>query len=226
MIRTEVLHQPSYALARVSFDRGDKIRAESGAMVSMSGSVQIETKATGGLMKSLGRAVLGGESFFQNTFVATEDGSEVTLAPNLSGDIMVMELNRSEMIVQAGSYLASDMDVTVDSKWGGSRGFFGGEGLFMLKCSGTGTLILSSYGAIHKVSVPAGKEYVVDTGHIVAFDSHMSYNVTKAGNWKSTIFGGEGFVCRFQGGGDLYLQTRSPEAFLGWLVPQLPTRSN
>jgi len=226
MIRTEILYQPSYSLARVTLDRGDKIRAEAGAMVSMSGGVDIETKATGGLMKSLGRSLLGGESFFQNTFISSRGGSEVTLAPNLSGDIMVMELKNSDMIVQAGSYLASDMEITVDSKWGGSRSFFGGEGLFMLKCSGTGTLIVSSYGAIHKVTIPAGDTYTVDTGHIVAFDSHLSYQVTKAGNWKSTIFGGEGFVCKFSGGGDVYLQTRSPEAFLGWLLPQLPKTGN
>jgi uncharacterized protein (TIGR00266 family) len=226
MIRTDILYQPSYALARVTMDRGDQIRAEAGSMVSMSGTVQIETKATGGLMKSLSRSFLGGESFFQNTFTATADGSEVTFAPHLTGDIMVMELANTDLIVQSGSYLASDMEITVDSKWGGSRSFFGGEGLFMLKCSGTGTLIVSSYGAIHKVSVPAGQTYIVDTGHIVAFDSHMTYNVRKAGSWKSTIFGGEGFVCEFQGGGDIYLQTRSAEAFLGWLIPRLPQRSS
>ena len=176
-------------------------------------------------MKSLGRSLLGGESFFQNTFTATTPG-EVTLAPELPGDILTFDLAGHEIIVQSGSYLGSHTNIQVETKWGGAKTFFGGEGLFMLKCSGTGTLIIASYGAIHRVSVPAGQNYVVDTGHIVAFPSTMTYNVRKVGGLKSTIFGGEGLVCDFQGPGDLFLQTRSPQAFLSWLIPQLPNKNS
>ena len=224
-MQTEILYQPAYSLCRVLLSPGESMRAESGAMVSMSGGVRIETAATGGIMKSLGRSLLGGESFFQNTFHA-DQGGEVTLAPELPGDIMTFELGGQELIVQSDSYVASNTDIQVESKWGGAKTFFGGEGLFMLKCRGNGTLIISSYGAIHKVAVPAGQNYVVDTGHIVAFPATMTYNVRKVGGMKSTIFGGEGLVCDFQGPGELYLQTRSPQAFLSWLIPQLPSRNS
>ena len=224
-MQTEILYQPSYALCRIQLAPGESVRAESGAMVSMDGSVRVETKATGGMLKSLSRSFLGGESFFQNTFSA-DSGGELTVAPSLPGDIMTLELAGHEIVVQSGSYLASSPEVVVESKWGGGRSFFGGEGLFMLRCTGSGTLIISSYGSIHKVSVPAGKSYIVDTGHIVAFPMSMPYQVQKVGSWKSSILGGEGFVCAFQGPGDLYLQTRSPEAFLSWLIPQLPSRNS
>lgn len=224
-METQVLYQPSYAVCKLLLRRGESARAESGAMVGMSGGISIETKATGGLFKSLGRSLLGGESFFQNTFTAEEDG-ELLVAPNLPGDIMVRELTGQDLIVQSGSYLASSTSITVDSKWGGSRTFFGGEGLFMLRCSGAGTLVTSSFGAIHKVTLAAGQRYTIDTGHIVAFDAHMTYGVRKVGSWKATIFGGEGLVVDFTGPGDVYLQTRSPESFLGWLIPQLPNRSS
>jgi uncharacterized protein (TIGR00266 family) len=114
------------------------------------------------------------------------------------------------------------MGIEVDTKWGGAKSFFGGEGLFMLRCSGSGQVILSSYGAIHKVELAAGERYTVDTGHIVAFDSHVPYSIRKAGSWKSTIFGGEGLVADYQGPGNIFLQTRSQEAFLGWIIPRLP----
>ena len=226
MIKTELLYQPSYSLARVTMDQGDQLRAEAGAMVSMNGAVSIETRATGGFLKSLKRSVLGGESFFMNTFHATANGAEVTLAPSLPGDISTFDLQNNEIIVQSGSYLASEMDVAVETKWGGAKTFFGGEGLFMLRCSGSGLLIVSSYGAIHKVEIPAGQTYTVDTGHIVAFDAQLNYLVKKAGSWKSTIFGGEGLVVEFQGPGNLFLQTRSQEAFLSWLIPNLPRDSS
>jgi uncharacterized protein (TIGR00266 family) len=224
-VQTEILYQPSYALCRFSLRQGEKIRAESGAMVSMAG-VDVETQATGGLFKSLGRSLLGGESFFQNTFTAQADGAELTVAPDLPGDIAVMPLNGQELVVQSGSYLASELGITVDTKWGGARSFFGGEGLIMLRCAGTGLLVLSSYGAIHRVSIPAGAAYTVDTGHIVAFAGGAQYRVRKVGSWKSTIFGGEGLVVDFAGPTDLYLQTRSPEAFLSWLIPNLPNKSS
>ena len=64
----EILHRPSYSLAVTKLSPNERIRAEAGAMVSMSSGVNIETKAEGGIFKSLGRAVLGGESFFQNFF--------------------------------------------------------------------------------------------------------------------------------------------------------------
>jgi len=201
--------------------QGETIRAESGAMVGMDAAITIQTQATGGFLKSISRSFLGGESFFQNTFTAEADG-QILFAPSLPGDIMVMELTGSDLIVQSGSYLASSTTVTVDSKWGGARSFFGGEGLFMLRCSGNGTLIISSFGAIHKATLPAGQRFTLDTGHIVAFDAHMPYGVRKVGSWKSTILGGEGLVVDFTGPGDLYLQTRSPESFLSWLIPNLP----
>ena len=75
VIKTELLYQPAYAVARVTLDRGDVVRAEAGAMVSMSSGLKIETKATGGVFKSLKRSMLGGESFFMNTFHAETDGS-------------------------------------------------------------------------------------------------------------------------------------------------------
>jgi uncharacterized protein (TIGR00266 family) len=224
MFSTEILYQPAYAMARLGMDRGAEVRVEAGAMVSMSGTIEVETKAQGGLLKSLSRSMLGGESFFMNTFRSTADNSELVLAPALPGDIVVMPLEGQELIVQSGSYLASDLSVSVDTKWGGAKSFFGGEGLFMLRCAGHGTLIVSSYGAIHRVSIPAGETYVIDTGHLVAFNAQMPYQVNKVGSWKSTVFGSEGFVIRFQGPGDVFMQTRSPQTFLGWLIPQLPTQ--
>jgi uncharacterized protein (TIGR00266 family) len=225
-MKVEVFYQPSYSVARVTLANGEEVRAESGAMVSMDSQIEIETKATGGLLKSLSRSLLGGESFFQNTFKSTADGTQILFAPSLPGDITTMELTYGDMIVQSGSYLASDVGVQVDSKWGGSRTFFGGEGLFMLRCSGQGTLIVSSFGAIHKHTLAPGQRYTVDTGHIVAFQGGIQYSVRKVGSWKSTVFGGEGLVVDFTGPGDLFLQTRSPESFLGWLIPNLPTRNN
>ena len=220
-MKYEVKYSPAYALGVISLDAGEQIQAETGAMVSMSDTIEIETGMKGGLMSGLKRSVLGGESFFINTFTA-EAAGELTVAPALPGDILALEVADTPVLVQSGSFLAATPDVTIDTKWGGSKTFFSREGLFLLKCTGKGTLFLSSYGAIHLVELTDGQRYAVDTGHMVAFDESVQYEVGRAGGWKSTLLGGEGLVCNLTGPGRFYLQTRSPDSFVAWLVPQLP----
>lgn len=220
-MKYEVKYGPSYALGIISLDAGEKVQAETGAMVSMSDSIKIETGMKGGILGGLKRSVLGGESFFLNTFEAEQPG-EVTIAPALPGDIIALDLAGQTLLVQSGSFLAATPDVEIDTKWGGGKTFFSREGLFLLKCSGSGTIFISSYGGIHLVDLDAGQRYVVDTGHMVAFDESVQYDVGRAGSWKSTLLGGEGLVCKLTGPGRFYLQTRNPESFLQWLVPKLP----
>ena len=219
----EILYKPSYSLAVLNLNRNEEIAAEAGAMVSMSPTISIETKARGGILSSLTRTFMGGESFFLNTFRAEEAG-EITLAPSLPGDIAHMDMKGETLLVQSGSYMACSSTITVDTTWGGAKTFFSKEGLFLLRAQGRGDLFVSSYGAIHEKELKHGESYIVDTGHMVAFDQNVEYRVTRIGGLKSTLFSGEGLVVELTGPGKIYLQSRSPDAFLSWLIPQLPGR--
>lgn len=216
----EIEHGPAYALGVVRLAAGEQFQAEAGAMVSMSDSIKLTTEARGGLLKGLKRSVLGGESFFINTFEA-EGAGEVTVAPALPGDIVALEVTEP-LLIQSGSFLAATPGVEVDTKWGGGKTFFSREGLFLLRCTGQGTVFVSSYGAIRLIELGAGERYTVDTGHMVAFDETVRYDVGRSGGWKTTLFSGEGLVAKLEGPGRFYLQTRSPQSFIEWLAPQLP----
>lgn len=222
-MEVDIQHRPSYAMATIKLAAGETIEAEAGSMVGMSDGVEIKTETKGGLMKGLKR-MIGGESFFINTFAAP-NGGEVLVAPSLPGDIVHKRVE-GVMMLQSGSYIASSTGITVDSKWGGAKTFFGGEGLFLLRAEGSGDLVISSYGAIEEMELAAGQKFTIDTGHVVAFDEGMNFEVRKVGGWKSTFFSGEGLVVEITGPGKLLLQTRSPEAFLSWLIPQLPKPSS
>jgi uncharacterized protein (TIGR00266 family) len=223
-MQVEVLASPSFAFATITIPAGGELHAEAGAMAAYSDGVEVETKARGGMMAGLRRSVLGGESFFINTFRAPRGGS-VSVAPALPGDLALIPVEAGRtLMVQSGSWIASDPGVEVDTKWGGAKTFFSGEGLFLLRCTGQGDLLVSSYGAILSRTLAAGEGYTLDTGHVVAFDDSVHYEVHKAGNWKTTMLGGEGLVTRFEGPGRLWLQTRSPQDLVGWLVPKLPTQ--
>ncbi len=221
----DIRHQPSYALLNVELDQSEQIQAEAGAMVSHSDGVTVDTEAQGGIVDSLKRKALGGESFFMNTFTAQRPG-EVTLAPPLPGDMVGHHLDNERLLVQSGSFVAAEPGIDIDTQFGGGRTFFGGEGLFLLDLQGVGHTFLSSFGAIERVDLGPGENYTVDTGHIVAFEGTTSFDVRKVGGLKSTLFSGEGLVCEFEGAGTVWVQTRSTDAFLSWLMPNMQSDSS
>jgi uncharacterized protein (TIGR00266 family) len=220
----EILHQPSFALAVVQLAAEQAIQAEAGAMVSMSANVELQSQMKGGLMGAFKRAV-GGESAFVSTFTARGGPGEVTFAPGSPGDIAAIEMSNQLFYVQSSSYLAGDAGLQVDTRWGGAKSFFGGEGLFVLQVSGTGLLLLSSFGAIHRKRLAAGERYVVDTGHLVAWEGTTQYTLRKAaaGFFRSMV-SGEGVVAEFTGPGEILIQTRNLAALAGLLKPFFPTQ--
>jgi len=221
----EVLHQPSFALAVIKLQAEQAIQAEAGAMVSMSANIELQSQMKGGLFGALKRAA-GGESAFVSTFTARGSPGEVTLAPGGPGDIAALEMGNQVFFVQSSSYLAGDTGLTVDTRWGGAKSFFGGEGLFVLQVSGSGVLLVSSFGAIHRKRLAAGERYVVDTGHLVAWEGTTQYTLRKAaaGFFRSMV-SGEGVVAEFVGPGEILIQTRNLAAFAGLMRPFFPTQS-
>lgn len=223
-MQVEIKYSPSYSLAICTLEDKDKIVTEAGAMVSMSKGMQMETKARGGMLKSLGRSVLTGESFFQNTYVSPPGGGEITLAPDLPGDIVFLELDNDKFYIQSGSFLACDDEITLNSKFSG-KSLFAGEGLTVIEAVGSGKLLLSSFGAIFKKELGAGEKYIVDTQHIVAWSDGMGFETKAVGGVKSTLFSKEGFVVELTGPGVVFGQTRSPRAFIQWIGSKMTTSS-
>lgn len=224
-METKILYKPSYSMAQVALSPGEKIKTEAGAMVSMSEGISMETEMKGGLLKALSRSLLGGESFFINTYKAPGSGGKMDLSAPLPGDMFVLDLDKP-MLIQSGSYVASEMSIEINTKWGGVKTFFASEGLFLLRASGTGQIILSSFGAIHEMNLKAGEKYTIDSGHFVAFDENVGFDVRAIGGLKSTFFSGEGLVVDVTGPGKVLLQSRSTDSFLSWLIPKLPKDKN
>jgi uncharacterized protein (TIGR00266 family) len=222
----QILHQPSFSLAVLQLQAEQSIQAESGAMVSMSANVELQSQMKGGIFGAIKRAA-GGESAFISTFTARGGPGEVTLAPGAPGDIAAIELSGQPFFVQSSSYLAGDASLTVDTKWGGAKSFFSGEGLFVLLVQGQGLLLVSSFGAIYRKQLRAGERYVVDTGHLVAWEGSMQYTLRKAASgFFRSIMSGEGIVAEFSGPGELLIQTRNLAALAGLLKPFFPTQGS
>ena len=218
-------HQGAFALAVIQLQPEQTISAEAGAMVTMSANVELYYEMRGGVFGALKRAV-GGESAFVSTFTAKGGPGEVTFAPGAPGDVVGIEMQNQTFMVQSSSYLAGDTSLVVDTKFGGAKSFFGGEGLFLLQVSGAGLLLVSSFGAIHRRTLRPGEQYVVDTGHLVAWEAQMPYNIRKAAKsgYLRSFLSGEGMVAEFTGPGEILIQTRNLAAFASMLKPFFPTQ--
>lgn len=206
-MRWEKVCSPAYTVLKVWLEPGERVVAEAGALLLARGEVEVET-STGGVLRGLKRALLGGESLFLNTYVA-RSRAELWFVPSVPGDIEAIELSGDEWYVQDMSYLAHYGDVEISTKWLGVKGLFAEGELFWLKVSGTGTVWVNGYGAIELVEVGPGETVTVDNYHLVAMPASTEYKIRMFGRkWKSFLFGGEGLVLEVQGPTKLLVQTR------------------
>jgi uncharacterized protein (TIGR00266 family) len=218
-MNVEVRHNPSFAVARVTLEPDEQLRAESGAMMATSYGVGMESSTQGGVMKGLKRSFLGGESLFITTYKAPAEGGWVDVAHHLSGDIVVAGVTaESPMSITKGCWLASAPGIDLDTKWGGFKNMFGGEGGFLIHATGHGTILLACYGAIDTIGLREGESVTIDSGHVVAFGPTVTSQLRKAtGGAIQMLKSGEGFVFDFTGPGWVMTQSRNPSALEAWI---------
>jgi uncharacterized protein (TIGR00266 family) len=221
-MEVEIRDSPSFAVGRCTLAPGEAMKAEAGAMMAHSIGLEVEAKVQGGLMKGLKRSILGGESLFMTTWTAPEGGGWIDVAANLPGDLSVLDIS-GEMNVTQGAWLASTNEIELDTKWGGFKNVFGDEGGFLIRCNGTGKIVVACYGAIEALELAAGEKVVLDSGHLVAFDPTVEFITRKVTKGiMQTLKSGEGFVMEFTGPGRVLTQTRNPQGLIGWLTTELP----
>jgi uncharacterized protein (TIGR00266 family) len=226
-MNVEIRHNPSFAAARVHLEAHEELRAESGAMMATSYGMGVEASTQGGLVRGLKRSFLGGESLFLTTYRAPAEGGWVDVAHHLPGDIVVAGVDPDNpMSITKGCWLASSASIELDTKWGGFKNMFGGEGGFLVHATGQGTILLACYGAIDTISLAPGQSVTIDSGHVVAFGPHVTSQLRKAtGGAIQMLKSGEGFVFDFTGPGWVMTQSRNPSALEAWIRAIMPGQS-
>jgi uncharacterized protein (TIGR00266 family) len=224
----EILAHPASSVAKLTLDAEETITCEVGAMIAMTTGIGVTTTSgkkggSGGFLKGMKR-MFAGENFFLNHFTAEEPDQTLIIGPTLLGDVVFHDLRGGTLIIQGSSWLASDEHIEIDATWQGwGKALFSGESMFWVKATGDGAVFLSSFGAIYEVDIDG--EYIVDTGHIVAFEDTLQFKIVKAGkSLIGSILGGEGLVCRFSGQGKLYCQSHNPPSFGKAIGPKLKPR--
>lgn len=229
-MQIEMGYKPSQTLAKLTLNQNEKVHVETGAMVGMSTNLKLETSTGGGVLKGLKR-MFSGESFFKNSYTAEGGSGELLLGAPFCGDMVVLDLQPGQSYcISNTAFVASSHEVEVETKLSGFKGFFSGAGLFIMKViqkssSQSGQVIASAFGAIEMME--CNGKMVIDTGHLIAWDSALTYQVGKSGSgWIASFFSGEGLVCHFSGQGRIWIQTRNPTEYGRSLGSRMPPRNN
>jgi uncharacterized protein (TIGR00266 family) len=115
--------------------------------------------------------------------------------------------------------------VDINTKLGGMKSFFSGEGVFVMQATSQqpGQLVIGAFGGVQQLNCDGN--LVIDTGHLVAWDASLTYKVGKSGGgWIASFLSGEGLVCHFQGQGRIWIQTRNPVEYGRTVGSMLPPR--
>lgn len=223
-MRYEILGEEAFPILKIELKQGERLKAESDAMVAMDSDMHLSGSMNGGIVRAVARR-FAGESFFLQEYHAAQKPCWAMLGTKIPGTIRPLAIKPNESWrVQKGSFLAAESTVQISARVQGiGKSLFGGEGFFVVQLSGNGQAFLSSYGGIYEIDIAEGEEILVDSGHLVAWPDKMKYSIGKsATSWLNAFLSGEMFAVRFYGPGKVYIQSRNAKTFVGWLLSLLP----
>lgn len=219
----------------VSLKQGESIFCESDAMVMMEETLDLSGRVQGGMAQALLRRFANDESFFQQHIEATRGEGDCLLSPILPGAMEVLEVGAKQYNLSDGVYVAATSNVQVTARMQGiGNALFANTGGFMIgQTSGKGQVVVSGFGALFTVPVKPGKAAIIDNGHVVAWDSTLSYEIATStaqnrgifGNLVNSVTTGEGIVLRFTGSGSVVVCSRNRDSFVTWLSARLAGKS-
>lgn len=221
----------------VSMKRGEKIYCESDAMVMIEQNLELKGKLQGGVVQSFLRRFANDESLFQQHIEAVHGDGDCLLSSTLDGDMQVLDVGNVQYTLSDGAFVAATDTVDIQVKMQGLGGALFGQtgGFLVMHTSGHGQVVVSGFGTLFEVEVAPGKDVIIDNGHVVCWDSRLTYNLSVStsrssgllGNLVNSVTSGEGMVLRFSGQGKVVICSRNRGNFLQWLSSKIsPTRSN
>jgi uncharacterized protein (TIGR00266 family) len=225
-------------IVEVELDPGETVIAEAGGMNYMDSDIQFETKmgdgsapdgGFGGILKTIGKRVLTGESLFMTHFTNRGSGKKrVAFGAPYPGKIIPMQLRElgGEIVCQKDAFLCAAMGTAVGIAFNKrlGAGLFGGEGFIMQRLTGDGLAFVHAGGTIIKREL-RGEKLLVDTGCLVALTPGIQYDIERVGGLKSMVFGGEGlFLASLQGHGTVWLQSLPFSRLADRILASAPSR--
>lgn len=221
----KVQENDPFAVASIQMNQGEIAKIKTGAVlyfndqIKLEGGINSQKKGLGGVVSALGRSIASGETMFVSSAQAIGDQAEITVAPQVPGNILQLSVDNAHRYhLNDGAFLASDnsVDYKITRQAIGKSIFGGTGGFFIMETEGSGNLLVSAFGNFMKLTLDGSQTYSVDNYHVVAWSTTLDYDIRPA----SGVIGfktGEGLINHFSGQGEVYIQTRNLSDFGGAL---------
>jgi uncharacterized protein (TIGR00266 family) len=212
-------------LVTIEIQPGEKIFAEAGSMVYMSGNINMEAKMRGGLLKGIGRKFMG-ETLFLTEFTSVNGNGMISFGGTAPGTIKALDItSNNQWMVQKDAFLvaedAIEMSVGFQKKLGSI--FFGGEGFILQRIGGQGKVFIHACGDFVEFNLESNQVLKVDTGSVVGWEESVDFDIERVKGIKTMFFGGEGlFLTTLKGPGKVILQSMNLANLASALAPFLP----
>jgi uncharacterized protein (TIGR00266 family) len=193
---------------------GEAVISEAGELSWMTQAIQMTTHTQlgggGGFFGAIKR-VAGGGTLFMTEYTAAGMPGEIAFATKIPGHILPIEVAQGqEYMVHRHGFLCATQQIQLGVGFQQSlgAGIFGGDGFLLQKISGFGTAWLELSGEVIVKDLRPGEMLRVHPGHVGAFTSSVSFQITRVPGIKNMIFGGDGlFLAALTGPGRVWLQT-------------------
>ncbi|MDR0949457.1 MAG: TIGR00266 family protein [Lachnospiraceae bacterium] len=221
--------QMQFPMATISMQHGEGCRISSGSMVYHSDGVTLQAHLNGkggGIGKFVGalaRSAVSGESVFITEVSCNAASGDVAIAPSIPGSITSLDVGTRQYCLNDYTFLAMESTVNYSMKRQniGKAIFSRSGGLFVMHTEGQGKMLINSFGSIKEIMLDNVRNFAVDNGHVVAWDSTLNYEIKLQSGFFGSIGTGEGLINVFNGTGRLLIQSLNLDAFGGVLTPYL-----
>ncbi|MGM0608156.1 MAG: TIGR00266 family protein [Candidatus Muiribacteriota bacterium] len=214
-------------LLEFTLNQGQKIISQAGAMKWMSNSVNMETKASGGVT-GIFKRVVSGEGIFLVNFTGEKDGDKLAFGHTFPGKIIPWDVSVKPIICQKRAFLCMtegvELDIHIKKRL--SVGFFGGEGFIMQKIHGNGMAFLEVDGEAVEIDLAHGESIKVETSAVAMYEQGVDMSINFVKGLSNIFFGGEGlFLTTLTGPGKVWLQTMPIQSMVAEMSSFLPKPS-
>ncbi len=227
----------------IELDPKESVVAEAGSMMYKDSTIVMDTifgdgsgskVDSGGLFDKLvgaGKRLITGESLFTTVFTHHGEGkAKLAFAAPYPGRIIPVDLSKmsnNTLICQKDCFLAAAKGVSIGIHFQKKilTGLFGGEGFIMQKLEGNGMVFIHAGGMLKEIELKRGDVLHLDTGCLVAMESHIDFDLEQAGGIKTGLFGGEGFFfAKLQGEGKIWVQSLPFSRLAGRMLSAAPQK--
>ena len=210
----------------------ESIISEAGELSWMSSSIQMSTHTQlggGGGVFGVLKRVAGGGTLFMTEYRAIGARGELAFATKVPGHILPLEIARGcEYMIHRHGFLCAtpQVEISIGFQQSLGAGIFGGDGFLLQHVSGQGTAWIELSGELVVKDLQPGETLRVHPGHVGAFRSSVSFEITTVPGIKNMIFGGDGiFLAALTGPGKVWLQTLPISKLAHKLMEYMPAPS-